>query len=507
MTDEQLPDAKDLTGGRLLARNTIWNLLGQGIPLIVAVFSIPLLVKGLGTDRFGFLTLAWMVIGYFSLFDLGLGRALTKLVADKLGEKKEHEIPALVWTGNALMLLLGTIGGLLLGFLSPWLVQSVLKIPEEMQSESLYAMFMLAASIPVLVVTAGLVGILAARQRFDLITATRIPSGALAYLSPLAILPFSNSLFLVTAALFAIRLITLIVNLGLCLYVFPILRSDISLKRAVVRPLMSFGSWMTVTNIVSPLMVSLDRFFIGAIISVSAVAFYTTPFEAVTKLWIIPISITGVLFPAFAVSLSQDSNHATQLFYRGVKYIFLILFPIIFIIITLAHEGLDIWLGDEFAQNSTRVLQWLAIGVFINCLAQLPFSFIQGAGRPDLTAKLHLIELPVYLLAVWWAVSAHGLDGVAIIWTIRILIDAIALFLLSKMFIGAGLKINRRTKLVTIGSFIAIACAMLPMGFALKTAYIAIVLLAFGLITWFIVFDQKERTMVQKQLRIAHVIK
>ena len=33
---------------------------------------------------FGVLSLVWMFIGYFSLFDLGLGRATTKLVAEKI---------------------------------------------------------------------------------------------------------------------------------------------------------------------------------------------------------------------------------------------------------------------------------------------------------------------------------------------------------------------------------------------------------------------------------------
>ena len=90
---------QNLTSGQLLARNTIYSLIGQGAPLLVAVFAIPQLIKGLGTDRFGILTLAWMVLSYFSLFDLGLGRALTQLVAEKLGkESGEEEIPNLAGT-------------------------------------------------------------------------------------------------------------------------------------------------------------------------------------------------------------------------------------------------------------------------------------------------------------------------------------------------------------------------------------------------------------------------
>ena len=76
--------------------------------------------------------------------------------------------------------------------------------------------------------------------------------------------------------------------------------------------------------------------------------------------------------------------------------------------IALAQDGLRLWLGPEFAQHSFRVLQWLAVGVFINSLAQVPFSLLQGVGRPDITATLHLIELPLYLGVLWWLIPARA---------------------------------------------------------------------------------------------------
>src|SRR3982075_2269289 len=112
----------NLTASRLLARNVVWNLIGNGAPMFVAVFSIPILIGGLGKERFGVLALAWALIGYASLFDLGLGRALTQLVARKLGDGEDREVPTLVWTSLLLMLLLGELGAAVVDFLSPWLV-------------------------------------------------------------------------------------------------------------------------------------------------------------------------------------------------------------------------------------------------------------------------------------------------------------------------------------------------------------------------------------------------
>ena len=39
---------ENLTGGRRLARNVLWNLLGTGTPLLAALFAIPVLIDGLG---------------------------------------------------------------------------------------------------------------------------------------------------------------------------------------------------------------------------------------------------------------------------------------------------------------------------------------------------------------------------------------------------------------------------------------------------------------------------
>ena len=65
--DAMQPRNAHLTSGRLLARNTLWNLLGQLLPMVVALVTIPALVRGLGVDRFGVLSLAWIVIGYFPM--------------------------------------------------------------------------------------------------------------------------------------------------------------------------------------------------------------------------------------------------------------------------------------------------------------------------------------------------------------------------------------------------------------------------------------------------------
>lgn len=495
---------KTLTNGRLLARNTLFNLIGQGAPMVIALFAIPLLIKGLGTDRFGVLTLAWVVVGYFSLFDFGLGRALTKVVAEKLGTGRQREIPAVVWTTLSLMIAFGFLGGVIFVACAHWIVQDVLKVPDILKAETVNSFYLLAFSIPIVISTAGLRGILEAQQRFELVNVVRFIMGAFTYLGPLLVLPFSQSLFAVVGVLVAGRILTWLAHLFFCFSTMPELRQSFTIDRAVIKPLIHFGSWMTVTNIVGPLMVYLDRFIIGALLTVSAVAYYTTPYEVVTKLWIIPGAMVGVLLPAFSASFAHDRAVTSKLFGRVVKYIFLIMFPIALVIVTFAKEGLELWLGSEFARNSAPVLQWLAAGVFINSMAQVSFILLQGAGRPDLTAKIHLLELPFYLVGVWWLTGIYGIDGAAAAWTGRVTVDALFLFLMAWRLLrdtGAG----KRPLLIIGLALVTLSFASLMIDPIVKGIFVGVTLLFFAVIAWTFLLAQEERMAVKNRIKMLYI--
>ena len=157
-----------LTRGGLLARNTVFNLLGQGIPLLVAILVIPGLLRELGPDRFGVLSLIWILNGYLGLFDLGLGRALTQMVSERLGGNRTDEIPGLIRTALVLILLSGLIGTVVMALLVSPLVHTVLKVPATLQGETRAAFYLVALALPVVISIPALRGVLEAHQHFGL---------------------------------------------------------------------------------------------------------------------------------------------------------------------------------------------------------------------------------------------------------------------------------------------------------------------------------------------------
>ena len=415
----------------LLGRNLLFNLAGMGLPLLVAVLSLPLIIRGYGTDRVGLLTLAWAVLGYFSLFDLGLGRTLTKVVAEKLERDEGHEIRSLLWLSLSVMTLLSLLASVLFVLLSPLFVQRVLNIPPELQGEALATCYLLGASIPINVTTAGLRGVLEGQQRFGLTSAMRIAFGLFTFLSPLAVLPYSQSIFTVVAVLLGGRVALWLAHLIFCLCLMPASGP----RPTGLRPLghlLRQGAWMTVSNVISPLMVTLDRFLIGSLVSVGAVTYYAAPYEVVTKLLIIPTALAGVLFPMFAAGYVEDRIRSTNLYESAVKRVFFCMAPLVLIAIVFAHQGLSLWLGVDFADNSAAVLRWLAVGVLANSVAHIPFTAIQSASRSDLTAKLHLVELPLYLVILYVLTLNYLIIGAAIAWSVRCAADMVLLLVIAR---------------------------------------------------------------------------
>jgi O-antigen/teichoic acid export membrane protein len=413
-----------------LARNTIFNFCGQAIILLIALFSIPLLIRSMGTQRFGVLALIWSFIGYFSLFDLGLGRALTTLVARSL-TKEQTNIPSLIWTGLTLLIFLGFAGALSIFASASWLVRDGLNMPSELQNESLTALHLIAAIFPFVITQAGFRGVLEGLQRFDIVNGVNVAFGIFSFAGSLLALQFSSHLGILAGVVIVGRLLSWIISLRFCFKLIPNLGFWKVPDLVAAKRLLSFGGWMTVSNVIGPLMVYLDRFLIGALLSVTAVAYYTTPYDVVTRLWIIPSALVSALFPLFSALHASNPSAAKRFFTIGIKYIYIVLFPLTLMITAFAKEGLTFWLDEIFAIQSAVVLQWLAAGVLINSLAHVPFALIQSAGRPDLTAKLHLMELPIYLVCVLFLIKYFGIKGAAIAWTIRVSADSIFLFFLA----------------------------------------------------------------------------
>jgi len=488
--------------GKLLAKNSFLNLFGMVIPLVVGIFAIPIAIKGLGTEVFGIFSIIWVILGYFALLDFGLARSTTKFVAE-IAENRDHpSIASIIWTAAIISFSLGIIGAAVVFFVTPLLVNSVLDISQEFVSAAIVSFRLAGMALPVILISTSLRGALAAAQRFDLVNIVFIPNSILNFVLPALSLPFGLNLPQVMVAIIITRTAGAIIYLVFNLKTFPVIRRKFTFDSLVLKKLLSFGGWVTVTGIISPVLVYIDRFFIGSILTVSVVAYYTVPYDAINRLRIFPIGLMKSIFPEFSSrAFKKQNSQVFSLFGRAIKYTLLPTGLIALVIFYFAPFILDIWLGETFVENATVITRIFTIGIIINSVAYVPFNFLQGIGRPDLPAKFHIIEFPLYLLLLWQGTKLFGLEGAAIAWLVRVIFDAILLFIYSFKVYSIPIAYIKEQKIYgelalllligvlffTINMFITIRIA--------EVLSIIIILAASGVFSWYRFLNENERDL------------
>lgn len=494
--------SSDGSSFKVIAKNSIYNLIGYSIPFLVALVAIPVLLNNLGTEKFGLLNLAWIIIGYFGFFDLGVGRALTKIVAEKIGANSFSDIPVFFWTSIFFMMTFSFLLSILLYLISDKIVFNYLKIPQGLQEETLLAFYLLIFSIPIVSTTAGMKGFFEAYQRFDVVNIIRVALGILSFLVPVIVIFFTQSLFWIVLSLVFIRIVIWIVYLIQSFSLNNEIRKKVSFDFNVVKQIFKLSSWMTVSNFTVPLIVYLDRILIASLVSSAAVAYYSTPYEVITKLLIIPSALTAVLFPTFAANYLRDAAGTIRLSAKAMKYIFILLLPVTLVVVIFSYELLSFWLGNEFAQNSYIILQLLSVGILFNSIGYVPFSFIEGIGRPDVTAKIQLIELPIYLIAMWLVIKFYGTTGAAAVFMIRMILDFALMFYFSRRISGGSISFRSRPEVFIVFPMI-ILLSIIILNFQLTIKLIAAIFLisAFILYSWKKLLDYEDKQFILIKLK------
>jgi O-antigen/teichoic acid export membrane protein len=421
----------------VLYKSAAWSLLGNVVPMIAALAAVPFLMHHLGQERLGVLSLVWVIVGYFSFLDMGLGRAVTVAVASchAGGASGQSDELPVVGTACVLLACVGSAMALLVGLgIAGWGVPVRLSSPAFL-GEVKRALLWMLPSLPLLLVSSALRGHLEGVGAFRSLNLLRIPTGVMLVAGPCLMALFSPDLVWACASILAVRLLHVSVllwlvalEMGLRFSHFP--RALVRASSVTwLRQLLTFGGWVTVSNIVGPVIVYVDRFVIGAMLAASSVVIYAVPFDLVSRLPVLVASLCSVLLPELARlsrgDLSGQGNieRVRSLVWRSSLFSAWIIVPMVALGWVATPWVLRWWMGPVFEAQGTLVTQLLLLAFGVNALAQIPFTALQAAGRVRSVALMHAAELLPYGLVLYVAVSLLGIAGAAWAWLLRSVID------------------------------------------------------------------------------------
>lgn len=436
-----------------IKKHTVYNLLGALLPLSLSLFTIPLYISLIGEARYGVLAVAWLLLGYFGLFDLGLGRATAQRIA-ALGNSSSEKVSLTFWTALGMNVSLGVVGGLIIWPVAVYFFGNFFSIESVLQPELAAAIPWLVFAVPLATLSGVLTGALEGRAKFLELNIVSVTSSVLIQLLPLAVVWVHGAdlTWILPAVIFS-RLVILSLLFYRCsVHVFHGFIPKFS--RAQAMGLLQFGGWITVTSLVGPMMVILDRFVIGSTLGAKAVTYYTVPFQLAERSNLLPSALTSALFPRLATAATAE---AKQLATKAISSLAVLMTPLILAGILLIEPFLSWWLSADFAARAGLTAQILLLGFWINSFARVPYALLQAAGKPDVVAKCHLGEVVPYLLLLYVGLNFWGLPGAAVVFGLRTFVDCALLMWFASALREAAQALQTPFMLLFAGLAIAVS--------------------------------------------------
>lgn len=467
--------------------NFIFNLVGTVAPIFVSIVTVPIYVSHIGTARYGVLSLVWILLGYFGFLDLGLSRASANALA-KIGHSSREERAKVLITAFCLNLCLGIIGGLILYFAGTFLLQHVISVPEDLKPEIAASFRWVACLLPLALISGVGVGALEARENFLAANVLQFIGTTIGQIVPVLCAIFiAPTLTVVIPAAALSRAFSILFTLAFVLREeWPLRLGNFDWRS--VRRLLSYGGWVSVSNIVGPLLTSLDQLVVGAVLGTTSVTYYSVPMNLVVRSQVLAAALSRTLFPRLSRVTDDEARRLAENAMVALAHVYS---AICAAGIILASPFLVIWMGQDFASYAAPVAELLLIGTWINGLAFIPYAMLQGQGRPDVTAMFHALELIPFVLLLWFVANQFGLVGAAAAWVLRVAIDA------GLLMAAARFRAARILQLIVPLCGLIIAYVLLHiLDLRLMSAVILASLLSAGILMNAFIFEGKTRTLV-----------
>lgn len=397
------------------ANNSIAGFISFVWPIALYLAATPYIVFKLGKDEFGILSLVTVVLGFFALLDMGFSSASMKYVSEYHAKKDLQTTNHIVRVSISVYLVMGVIGALAIALLTNTIVTRILRIPAELVNVARFAFYVASFGFVANTMTIVFSSIPKALQRYDISTKISILVSTGTILLTVIALHFGYRLREVVIVNLSMSLVGVFCFVVVSKRLMPGLSLALSFERTAFKRLFFFGGYSFINEICGKAWFQFDRLIIGAMMGTSYVTYYVVPATLATRIHGLVSSITNVLFPLSSdLVATNQMARLKQVYLRATKYTLVLSTAISLPLFALSHTILSLWMGAEFAKNSSYVMSLLALSYCLVSMAVIPYYFFNGLNKPQVNAFYGVINGVANVTSCLLLVPRLGLKGAAI---------------------------------------------------------------------------------------------
>ncbi|MBI5743152.1 MAG: polysaccharide biosynthesis C-terminal domain-containing protein [Elusimicrobia bacterium] len=400
-----------------LGRNSVYAALGIGLPLCLAVFTVPATISGLGLERFGALSLFWVAVRWLAVPLLGFTRSLVKNTAAGTMEGPPHKTLDFARAGLLLQGAAAAAAAILSAALLPTLAAPV--VPASLAAEFAAAIKFFPFFILLYMLANAVGAFFEARHDFAASALIRGSSESAFLLSALACAKTGQGL---AEVLLLLSLCEAAVFSAALAAAFKAAPGLLSFQRPVIpliREMTGFGAASVTYRFFLILGDELETVVLAALTPLAAVGAYSLPKKIVKAVSAVPSGVTLAAFPLFAqAAVSTDKNILRAQIRRVFAYTFFVSGTLYGTAGVFAPQLISAWAGESLSATAP-LLRILALGGVFQSLAFVPVAALQSLDRHKRVALLQGLLTGAFAAACFPLVSLYGTTGAALAWTLK----------------------------------------------------------------------------------------
>jgi O-antigen/teichoic acid export membrane protein len=196
-----------------------------------------------------------------------------------------------------------------------------------------------------------------------------------------------------------------------------------------MRQLFTYSGALIAVSVISVPVASAERFFLARNHSMAIVGYYAVAFTIATVLYVLPEQLVGPLLPGLTTLEVQGRFEEHRSLYRkGLAGLFLLVTPATLLLAFVAQPFFSIWAGPQYGLHSIGPFLILLGGIWLHCLAWVPYTYLLSSGRTKLLACIYIAEVGPYVVGAAYLTAHFGAVGAATIASAGWVFETIMMF-------------------------------------------------------------------------------
>ncbi len=400
-----------------LSKNIIYNLLGQGLLLILGFVAVKYVFKQLGEDALGiiYFTLT-MNAALCAVLEMGICSTTVREVSSHFQDEPAY-IRDLIRTASLFYWVAYVLLVMIIYFVAPVLVEKWINLKTMDAITATRALQILGIASLVTLPQRFYASIIRGLERMEFINVIDVATAGLQQFGIIAILGLGGSLFHVVywfAVCFGFSILT---YLFASAHFFSWRTLMPGYSSAVIRRNLWFSLNMMSISILAMIHTQADKAIVSKLLPLGIFGYYGVAYGTVSRGTLVTGAISQAAFPSLSVQFKAGDRVGFMSQYRKLQDLLCFATVPIFAAIPFAAVPLFTYLFNaEAARMLLLPTTFLCIGYYMSATVNAPYFVSLAMGKSEITARSTFYALFVVLPVTIALVYFFGLTGAGLSW-------------------------------------------------------------------------------------------